>query len=53
MGADTRSNSEAVSGSNPMLDKIPDTPEKVLRAILATPPKKRDEWYHAKRSGRQ
>ena len=28
----------------PMAEKIPDTPENIMRAILGTPPKKRDEW---------
>ncbi len=28
----------------PMAEKIPDTPENIMKAILGTPPKKRDEW---------
>ena len=28
----------------PMSEPIPDTPENIARAILGTPPKKRDEW---------
>ena len=27
-----------------MPEPIPDTPENVAKAILSTPPKKRDEW---------
>ena len=30
-------------------DQIPDTPENVLRAVLATPEKRRDEWEYMKR----
>ena len=30
----------------PMLEYIPDTPENVMRAILATPPKKLGEWKY-------
>lgn len=28
----------------PLAEPIPDTPENIMRAILGTPPKKRDEW---------
>ena len=28
----------------PMPEPIPDTPENIARALLTTPPKKRDEW---------
>ena len=28
----------------PMAETIPDTPENIMRAILGTLPKKRDEW---------
>ena len=34
---------------NTMPEPIPDTPENVARAILNTPPKKRDEWEFMKR----
>jgi hypothetical protein len=27
-----------------MPEQIPDTPENVAKAVLSTPPKKRDEW---------
>lgn len=27
-------------------EPIPDTPENIARAVLSTPPKKRDEWRH-------
>ena len=37
----------------PMPEKIADTPENVLRALLATPPKKRDDWDYVKESGRK
>lgn len=30
----------------PMPEPIPDTPENILKAVLATPPKKRGEWRH-------
>ena len=32
----------------PMPEPIPDTPENVLKALLRTPPKKRDEWKYQK-----
>ena len=35
---------------NTMPEQIPDTPENVARAILNTPPKKRDEWEFIKRA---
>ena len=28
----------------PMPERIPDTPENIIRALLSTPPKKRKEW---------
>ena len=28
----------------PMPERMPDSPENIMRALLATPPKKRDEW---------
>ncbi len=28
----------------PIPEPIPDTPENIMKAILATPPKGRDEW---------
>ena len=31
-----------------MPEPIPDTPENVLKALLRTPPKKRDEWKYLK-----
>ena len=30
----------------PLPDPIPDTPENIARAILSTPPKKREDWKH-------
>ena len=33
----------------PMPPRIDDTPENVARAVLNTPPKKRDEWRYMKR----
>ena len=35
---------------NTMPEQIPDTPENVVRVILNTPPKKRDEWEFIKRA---
>ena len=32
----------------PLPDPIPDTPENIMRAILATPPKRADEWGYLK-----
>ena len=29
---------------HPMPEPIPDTPENVARAVLNTPPKKREDW---------
>ena len=29
-------------------EPIPDTPENIMRAILATPPKREDEWEYLK-----
>ncbi|MCY3562159.1 MAG: hypothetical protein OXH20_13500 [bacterium] len=29
-----------------MPDPIPDTPENIARAVLNTPPKRRDEWRY-------
>ncbi len=34
---------------NPMPEPIPDTPENIMRALLATPPKKDDEWDYLKK----
>ena len=31
---------------------IPDTPENIIKAVLATPPKKREEWDHVKKQPR-
>ena len=31
-----------------MPEPIPDTPENIARAIVTTPPKKRDEWRFLK-----
>ena len=31
-----------------MPEPIPDTPENIMRSILNTPPKKRDEWDYLK-----
>ena len=31
---------------------IPDKPENIARAILATPPKKREDWQYLKGSSR-
>ena len=33
-----------------MPEPIPDTPENVAKAILATPPKQDDEWEYLKES---
>lgn len=33
----------------PWPEPIPDTPENVLRAVLATPALRRDEWEYVKR----
>ena len=33
---------------NTMPEPIPDTPENIARALLTTPPKKRDEWDYLK-----
>lgn len=30
----------------PMPEPIPDTPENILKAILGTPPRKREDWQH-------
>lgn len=30
----------------PLPDPIPDSPENIARALLATPPKKQKEWRH-------
>lgn len=32
----------------PMPERIPDTPENVARAIMNTPPRKRDDWEFMK-----
>ena len=31
-----------------MPEPIPDTPENIMRALLATPPKREDEWEYLK-----
>lgn len=36
----------------PWPEPIPDTPENVLRAVLATPALRRDEWEYMQRKGR-
>lgn len=36
----------------PLAEPIPDTPQNIARAVLGTPPKKRDEWSYLKK-GRQ
>ena len=36
-----------------MPEPIPDTLEKVARAVLNTPPKKRDEWKYLKKYPRK
>ena len=36
----------------PLPAPIPDTPENIMRAILATPPKCDDEWDYLKREER-
>ena len=33
---------------HPMPEPIPDTPENILRAVLATPNKREDEWDYLK-----
>ena len=37
----------------PIAEPIPDTPENVARAVLNTPPKKRDEWKYLKKYPRK
>lgn len=37
---------------HPMPEPIPDTPENIMRAIVNTPPKKREDWRYLKESGR-
>ncbi len=37
----------------PMPEPIPDTLENVARAVLTTPPKKRDEWKYLKKYPRK
>ena len=37
----------------PMPEAIPDTLENVMRAIVNTPPKKRDEWKYLKKYPRK
>ena len=32
----------------PMPEGIPDAPENIARAIVTTPPKKRDDWKYLK-----
>ncbi len=32
----------------PLPEPIPDTPENIMRAVLATPNKRDDEWDHLK-----
>ena len=32
----------------PLPAPIPDSPENIARALLATPPKKRSEWRHVR-----
>ena len=34
--------------AKPFPEPIPDTPENIMRALLATPPKKREEWDYLK-----
>ena len=36
-----------------MPEQIPDTPENVARAVLATPPKKPEEWAYLKEREQQ
>ena len=36
--------------TNTMPEPIPDTPENIARALLTTPPKKRDEWDYLKKT---
>ena len=35
--------------SKPMPEQIPDTPENVMRALINTPPKKKNDWDHLKK----
>ena len=37
---------------NPLPPPIPDTPENIARAILSSPPRKRDEWKYLKEAKR-
>ncbi len=32
-----------------MPELIPDTPENIMRALLATPPKRDDEWEYVRK----
>lgn len=34
----------------PMPEPIPDTPENIARALVNSPPKRRDEWAYLKRT---
>lgn len=34
---------------NPLPDRIPDTPENIMRVLVSTPPKKRREWRYLKK----
>ena len=35
--------------AKPMPEPIPDTPENIMRALLATPPRAEDEWDYLRR----
>ena len=37
----------------PMPDQIPDTPENVARAMMSTPPKRKEEWRYLKKQAQQ
>ena len=34
---------------HPLPEPVPDTPKNIMRAVLATPPKRDDEWRYLKR----
>ena len=35
----------------PMPDPIPDTPENILKAVLNSPPRDKDDWDYLKQAG--
>ena len=47
-GKDSKENPKRGRPARKMPELIPDTPENIMRALLNTPPKKRDEWDYLK-----